>query len=227
MNKEEDFYIEQFWLDFKKSMNNFYFELNGSNKYKINRPIEYWSNKLNQLQKNKEYNLIETNIRDYMSLYAIDLLRTFSLYHTGILITNIKRWNTISNHSKFEINNNSKLEPRLEPRLESGLKPRFINIVFLLLDIFNNLTNKCMYYNDELAILFGMVELFIIHEDLSSIVDYAVKHNKPSIIDNINLFESQYHKNNTYKYIEDKYNIQLSPKMSAKKFINKLTKNEN
>lgn len=206
MEKAEDYFIEQFWLDFKKSMNNFYTELNGTNKYEITRPIDYWSNKLNQLQKTKEYNLIEINIRDYMSLYAIDLLRTFSLYHTGILITNIKRWNTIAINSKFEMNTEHK----------------YINIVFLLLDIFNTLTNKCIYYNDELKIIFSMVELFIIHEDLSNIVDYSIKNNKPSIIDNINLFESQFNQSKTYKYIEDKYNIQLSPKISAKKFINKL-----
>ncbi len=90
------------------------------------------------------------------------------------------------------------------------------------MDIFNNLTNKCTTNNEELKILFSMVELFIIHEDLSSIVDYAIKNNKPSIIDNINLFESQNNQIKTYKYIETKYNIQLSPKMSAKKFINKL-----
>ena len=99
---------------------------------------------------------------------------------------------------------------------------KYINIVFLLIDVFNNLTNKCITDNEELKIIFSMIELFIIHEDLSSIVDYAIKHNKPSIIDNINLFESQLNQTNTFKYIENKYNIQLSPKMSAKKFINKL-----
>jgi hypothetical protein len=203
MEKAEDYFIEQFWLDFKKSMNNFYSEINSSN---YNRPINYWSNKLNELQKTKEYNLIEINIRDYMSLYAIDLLRTFSLYHTGILITNIKRWNTIAINSKFEMNTEHK----------------YINIVFLLIDIFNTFTNKCTTYNDELKIIFSMVELFVIYEDLTNIVDYAIKNNKPSIIDNINLFESQFNKSKTYKYIEDKYNIQLSPKISAKKIINKL-----
>ncbi len=220
-------------------MSNFYSQNHINN---FNRPITFWSNKLNELQKNKQYNLIEKNIRDYMSLYAIDLLRTFSLYHMGILITNIKRWNNISNNSKFEINNNLKQEPRFEtmyelrseprfetmyelrsePRSEPMSEPRFINIVFLLIDIFNTLTNKCIYENEELAVLFSMVELFIIHEDLSSIVDYAIKNNKPSIIDNINLFESQLNQHKTMKYIEDKYNIQLSPKISAKKFINKL-----
>ncbi len=78
MNKNnEDYMIEEFWISFKKSMLNFYNEINI-----LSRPIISWSNKLNELQKNKEYMLIESNIRDYMSLYAIDLLRHNAYYHT-------------------------------------------------------------------------------------------------------------------------------------------------
>ena len=72
-------------------MNNFYNETNASicKNLNINRPINYWSDNLNNLQKNKDYQHIEINIRDYMSLYAIDLLRHNALYHIKILITNI------------------------------------------------------------------------------------------------------------------------------------------
>ncbi len=203
-----DYNIEQFWLDFKKSMTNFYMENNKS------RPINYWSNKLNELQANKQYNLIELHIRDYMSLYAIDLLRTCSLYHTGILITNIKRWNALAaNNSKFEIHSEN--------------NGPYINIIFLLLDIFNTITNKCISNNEEIINIFSMVELFIIHEDLTVFVDYSLKHNKPSIIDKINQFEAHNDNNNTINYIQNKYNIQLSPKISSKKIFNKIPKNEN
>ena len=105
-----DHHIEDFWLSFKTSMINFY------NQYKyIKRPIDYWSDNLNKLQKNKDYQSIEVNIRDYMSLYAIDLLRCNSTYHVGILTTNIKRWNIIS-ESRFDM-----------------CDIKYINIVFLLL----------------------------------------------------------------------------------------------
>lgn len=198
-----DYYIEEFWLSFKTSMLNFY------NQYTTtynSRPIVFWSNTLNKLQKNKDYQSIETNIRDYMSLYAIDLLRYNAHYHIGILISNIKRWNIISNR-RFDM-----------------CDVKYINIVFLLLDIYNILTNKCSTSDKETEILFSMVEIYIIHEDFKIFIDYAINNNKPSIIDKINEYENQNNNNNSIKYIETTYNIKLSPKMSAKKIFNHINK---
>ena len=195
-----DHHIEEFWLSFKTSMINFY------NQYKnttcLNRPIDYWSDNLNKLQKNKDYQLIEVNIRDYMSLYAIDLLRTNSNYHIGILTTNIKRWNIISD-SRFDM-----------------CDIKYINIVFLLLDIYNILTNKCSISDKEIEILFSMIEIYIIHEDFKIFIDYAILNNKPGIIDKIKDYEEKNENINTIKYIENTYNVKLSPKISAKKIIN-------
>ncbi len=203
MNKNnEDYMIEEFWISFKKSMLNFYNEINI-----LSRPIILWSNKLNELQKNKEYMLIESNIRDYMSLYAIDLLRHNAGYHINILISNIKRWNTIAkNNSKFDIKSDSK----------------YINSVFLLIDLYNIINVKMPNIENDLISLFSMVELYIIHEDFKAFIDYALIHNKPCIIDKINEFETpngNFNKSNTIKYIEDKYKVLLSPKMSAKKIF--------
>ena len=197
----EDHMIEEFWIYFKKSMLNFYEEINI-----LSRPITIWSNKLNELQQKKEYMLIESNIRDYMSLYAIDLLRHNSGYHINILITNIKRWNTIAkNNSKFDIQSDSK----------------YINSVFLLIDLYNIINVKT---NHSIIELFSMVELYIIHEDFKVFIDYAITHNKPSIIDKINEFETPHtnlhlNKSNTIKYLEEKYKVLLSPKMSARKIF--------
>ena len=57
-------------------MINFYSET------KINRPLNLWSNNLNELQKEKQYNKIEENIRDYISLYAIDLIKSMNKYQS-------------------------------------------------------------------------------------------------------------------------------------------------
>ena len=170
-----DHLIEEFWILFKTSMDNFYNEYKNSKNYSLNnsknnsknisRPINVWSNHLNKLQKNKDYQSIEINIRDYISLYAIDLLRHNANYHTGILITNIKRWNNISNN-RFDM-----------------CEIKYINIVFLLIDIYNILTNKCIDTVDSAAeILFSTIELYIIHEDFKNFIDYAIEHNKQSII---------------------------------------------
>ena len=200
-----DHLIEEFWLLFKTSMNNFYQET----KY-ISRPIKYWSDNLNKLQKNQDYQNIEINIRDYMSLYAIDLLRHNAFYHIKILITNIKRWNVISNQ-RFDM-----------------CEYKYINIVFLLLDIYNMLTNKCSIDIDENAkILFSSIELYIIHEDFKSFIDYSIEHNKPSIIDKINEYENKNNNLNSIKYIENKYHLNLSPKISAKKIFNQIKHNGN
>lgn len=199
-----DHYIEEFWISFKRSMNNFYEEFKC-----LSRPINFWSDNLNILQKNKDYHSIEINIRDYMSLYAIDLLRYNTIYHIGILITNIKRWNNISNR-RFDM-----------------CDVKYINIVFLLLDIYNILTNKCSIENKEINILFSVVEIYIIHEDFKIFIDYAIKNNKPSIIDRITEYENKNNKNTGIKYIEDCYNVKLSPKISAKKIFNQLNIQQN
>lgn len=207
-----DHHIEEFWIFFKKSMNNFYEEFKCTS-YPINiyeeikclsRPINYWSDNLNKLQKEKDYHSIEINIRDYMSLYAIDLLRYNTTYHIGILITNIKRWNNISS-KRFDM-----------------CDVKYINIVFLLLDIYYILTNKCSMENKEITVLFSVVEIYIIHEDFKTFIDYAIKNNKPSIIDKITEYENKINKNNSIKYIEGSFNIKLSPKISAKKIFNQL-----
>jgi hypothetical protein len=200
-----DHYIEEFWISFKRSMQNFYEEFKC-----LSRPINYWSDNLNKLQKNivdNDYHLIEINIRDYMSLYAIDLLRHNTVYHIGILITNIKRWNNISNR-RFDM-----------------CDVKYINTVFLLLDIYNILTNKCSMENKEIDILFSVVEIYIIHEDFKIFIDYAIKNNKPSIIDKITEYENKNNKNTGIKYIEDSYKVKLSPKISAKKIFNKIIHN--
>ena len=77
-----DFEIEQFWLGFKNSMINFY------KSKSVNRPINEWSNYLNNLQFNKKYELIEHCITKYISLYAIDLMRANDYYSINILNTN-------------------------------------------------------------------------------------------------------------------------------------------
>ena len=136
MDEKPDYYIEQFWLNFKDSMINFYHEKN------INRPIKYWSDELNKLQQLKLYDEIQNKIRNYISLYAIDLMKDNNKYDADILITNVKRWNKIADKYNFEKEDSF-----------------YHNIIFLLLDIYKNL----MYdSNINSTIIFSQVELFIL-----------------------------------------------------------------
>lgn len=100
INLDPDYYIEQYWYGFKQSMINFY------NYIKIDYThIIEWSNKLNNYKKEKDYDNIETSIREFMALYSYDLIKySKETYHDEIFIKNIKRWNEISYNFNFNKN---------------------------------------------------------------------------------------------------------------------------
>lgn len=104
-----DHHIEQFWLQFKTSMANFYREYSIDRKIMATRDLDRWSRELNGLKHNKKYSQIERQIRDYMICYGIDVMRCSSGYHIGILGTNIKRWNKVTaNYRLGEVGGDNK-----------------------------------------------------------------------------------------------------------------------
>ncbi len=89
---DPDYFIEEFWYGFKNSMVNFYQYIKKNYDH-----IIVWSDNLNKLKSLKNYNQIESTVRDYITLYSFDLIKYSNTnYHDEILITNIKRWNKIS-----------------------------------------------------------------------------------------------------------------------------------
>ena len=186
-----DHHIEEFWLGFKQSMINFY----QANKMPT-RPITMWSDNLNILQKEKNYDMIERKIRDYISLYAIDVLRYQANYYFCILHTNIKRWNVISTKYNF---------------LDENV--HYHNVVFMLIDIYYGITIKGTHMDDMIKEIFSMVEMYIINNDFLPLITYAIDNNKPSVIDKLN------HYTEINKIIETKYNVALSPKTGGRKII--------
>jgi hypothetical protein len=93
-----DYHIENFWLGFKQSMINFYTTVNMNYNH-----IKEWSTNLNHLQSKKQYHDIELSIRDHITYYSYDLIKySDSTHHDDILITNIKRWNRISEMFNFD-----------------------------------------------------------------------------------------------------------------------------
>lgn len=187
-NEKPDKYIEEFWLYYKKSMINFY----KLNSFK-SRPIDKWSDILNNLQNKKKYKEIEKHILNYMSLYAIDLLRSCDNYHMNILITNIKRWKKLSKHfNEFTDNEN------------------YYNIIFLLVDIYKGI----MFDDDtEIDTIFSQLELIVIYKDFSNIINYAIKYNKPSILTKINKYCD------ISNYFLSNYGIQINSKNSFRKVL--------
>ena len=110
-----------------------------------NKNIQLWSDKLNEYKKDKNYSLIEQSIKEYMTVYAIEIMKydKFSdCFHSSILATNIKRWNKISNKFHFE-------------NLEKNKQ------IFILFEAFNCI--KCKM--DEK--LYPILELFV---DLNAMI---------------------------------------------------------
>lgn len=190
MNKP-DFEIEQFWFGLKASMINFYDTLQNS----INRPINKWSDNLNNLQKREKYDDIEKNIRNYISLYGIDVMRNRNIYHLSILKTNIKRWNIISKQFNFNKNDSKK----------------YFNIIFLLLDIYETLFNKLN--NDEFICFSNEIELLIMYEDFNYLIEVCIKHKLESILDKLSNYID------LIKVINNKYNLDIKNNYSGRKLL--------
>lgn len=162
LNKSDpDFVIEEFWYGFKNSMKNFYIT-----SHIPSRNIARWSENLNMLKVAKNYEQIEINIRNYMSLYALDVMKyeLNSTYNGNILNTNIKRWNTISLNSKFTISEKH-------------------NNILLLFDIFNSIKNKISSISEQLKtekilsnpeeskkILSKLIQIFKFFEDIEVLI---------------------------------------------------------
>ena len=201
--KAVDYELEEFYINFKKSMLNFY------RNHSFTRPIEQWSIRLNHLQSKKKYSNIQKLIVKIISLYAIDLMRTCDTYNAGILETNIKRFNRIC-----------KGIDSLE-----GFSMELINyndnIVFLLFDIFRSIIK-----NDGLDVLkplFVQVELYLLYEDYTPLIEYAMNNNKLNILDKLFKYSQL-----IYRFALDLYNIPLNTPgvyqtrngiMSGKKFV--------
>ena len=186
-NPDKD--IEFFWFNFKSSMNNYFKSINQTSHH-----IYLWSEYLNMLQSQKEYQQIEIRIREYMSQYAITLMKAGNCYHMGILITNIKRWNIISHNYNFE-------------------SDKYYNIIFVLIDIYKTLKNETRDFLDE--IFSNPLEL--IENNYYKLIDIAVKKNKPSILEKLSQYLTHQEVN---KLLNQQFNLKLNDhKISFKKVL--------
>ena len=201
MNENPDAEIEAFWLQLKTSMINFY-EKNEN----IRRPISYWSSVLNNYQKNQNYEKIEEHIKKYISLYAIDLLRTNSYYEINILITNIGRWNKLSRKFTF-----------------STKEKNYANFIFVLLDIYKSLLRHKLSNSERIIIkeIYANFELIILYQDYNQLIDYAISYKKPNILDKLIDYEST-----IYDTIINDYGISIAKNviMKGDKLLKLITK---
>lgn len=189
-----DYEIECYWLNFKQSMLNFY-----QTHKLLQRPIDKWSTNLNTLQALKQYSAIEKAITNYLTLYGIDVLRICDQYYINILITNLKRWDKITTTHKFY-------------GVEKNLVIILLEIAFTLLKSGVDITSFG---------LFTEVELLLIYEDFTSLIEFALIHSKIGILDKL----LDYNKLNIIKYLNANYNMTLdmATNISAKKIMKLVT----
>lgn len=196
-----DYELEEFYLSFKQSMINFY------KSHTFTRPIDDWSDRLNNLQHKKDYYQIHKLIQKIISLYAIDLMRVCDTYNAGILETNIKRFNRISD----------KLDSMDKISYDS-------NIVFVLFNIFKTLIKS--QSNGEIKELFNQIDLYLIYEDYTKLITYSINNNKLSILDKLFKYSQEFLLQAMSIYDISLSSIQFSNNnvISAKKFVDLIDK---
>ena len=165
LNPEDpDYQIEYFWYGLKHSMFNFY------SRFKLPYGhIHEWSNVLNEMKSGKQYDKIEINIRDYIAKYAFDITKyDESTYHSMILMSNIKRWNKISNQFNF---------------LSSVEHNKMILLFMIYLELKLDTKNSLDLVDEQKFITIEEVYESSNDEIYDDFIKYALMHNKSKILE--------------------------------------------
>jgi hypothetical protein len=150
----------------------------------------------------KKYSDIENNIRNYISLYSLDLIKySDSIYHDSILVSNIKRWDKISNMFNFE---------------KSPKHNKIIQLFHIFLTLKENEVSKeqIKLYIDKLNIYEitndNIDDIILDHKEnyYDDFIIYALNNNKPRILELLKIINSNKLKNDiTRLYPNFKFNI--------------------
>tara|TARA_B110000902_G_C14141848_1_gene526073 strand:+ start:293 stop:904 length:612 start_codon:yes stop_codon:yes gene_type:complete len=158
-----DKYIEEVWMGIKNAV------VNTFNQQQIEQPVDLnlVSEKLNLLQKEKDYHMIEKTILITIS----DICRNFIIHRIGaynchILDVQIKRWNKVTNKYRFFDKHDI----------------RYVLENCILFYIYYKVIDNPGKY-DSLLNMFNSNKLIPTIED---IIDVSVSHNYPIILDKCN-----------------------------------------
>ena len=204
MNDEK---LEEFWIQCKQSMKNYYTFINSSSHH----IQEDWSSQLNTLQKLEKYDKIEYHIHHYLTLYLKDIVSyseryslEHRLYHFKILYTNLQRWHKLRYFNIFKekdillfifaelINSSIKKTTIKKPHLKNTSTSTYI---------LHFIENQIPYYLEHQE---SINEEDIIHET----IDFCIRTKQGHLLNKINKYTSPYYQ--ISKYIEEKYQILFS-----------------
>ena len=196
LDKARDKYFEVVWIGMKTAVKNTFYQI------QIEAPVDLneVSEKLNKLQLEKDYTIIERTI-----LYAIsDICRQFiihkiDVYNCHILDVQIKRWNKVTNNYQF---------------FEKHDIRYVLENCILFYIYYKVLTNSVKYKH--------LLELFN-HTDsipkIEDIIDISLLQNYPIILDKCNNYMC------VSTYINSKYGTTFFKNTNGKKIIVKLKDN--
>ena len=196
MSLNPDFEIEEFWYGFKQSMINYYQYI--YKKEKITE-IKEWSKNLNILQSEKRYEDIEINIQKYIINYAFDLIKNNAEYYPNILLSNIKRWNKISN--KYNFNN---------------IENESYNIIYKLFNIYNKIMRR-----DSIHEYIDIVKDFEIDykkEVFINLLIFGIKNNEASVVE----FSRKFF--DIKEIVKNKFDIEINNNLSTIKLLKLVNK---
>jgi hypothetical protein len=198
--KKEDYEIEQYWLQFKQSMINFYEELQIPS-----RPIQQWSFELNAFQKKQEYHMIEKYIQMYHILYMIDVIRHHHIYHARILETNVRRWNHLCT-IHYQI-----LQQAPTSIHQHHHKIYVIFQFFLKLSDYKELIPPSS--QQMIDTMYEQVEMYLLYDHFIPLVHIALSLQKPSLLD---LLRSVYP---VEEYLRETYHLVFHPSTGSDKLL--------
>ena len=155
-----DKHIEHFWYGFKNSIHNFFIV----NNLKEVLPVEKWSEKLNDLQKECKYDEIEENIRNYMEKFGYYVIKYGDLHYGNIFHSNIKRWNKISKNFEWDYNKEKSIYTSFLKIFFSAIKRKKTNVLKKIREYSASDTNNIIILYDIL--------LDAIEEKDVSIIDF-------------------------------------------------------
>lgn len=160
LNKNDpDYEIELFWYGFKQAMINFYKSVD-----KPYRFVDDWSSILNKFKLEKNYKEIESKIRDYITIYSFHLIKyskSTSYHNDSILMTNIKRWNRIS--EKFNL-------------VQSSQHSTILTLFMIYLEF-----KKLDRYDFLLAL--PSIDILIENNNFDEFLKFSLENDKPKILE--------------------------------------------
>ena len=190
LNKEDpDYELEIFWFTYKCCFNNFY------QKYSyFDTDTDIWCKELNLLKNEKNYDLIQKKIADYLLFQSCDVIKSMDYYHLQILKTNINRYIKLCEKVKFYI-------------FTTELSI-IDNIIRIYLCILKGILKRNDYY------IFDNIYSILLDNNYDSLIKYAFKNKKGVILDRLR---------NIKDIREDIYrifNLNLESVTSGKKILN-------